>query len=347
MAPNHGGDPLGSILGPMGSHWEKKNGSKPWKITISQNFDFFHSLRSSIWAKNRIYGYGAKSWWGPLGSILGPMVSHRGKKMGQNRKKLPCPQIRIFDYSALSILQKIEFIVMPNHGGDPLGSILGPMGSHWGKKDGSKPWKITIFQKFDFFHSWRTSIWAKIEYMVMAPNHGGDPLGSILGPMGSHRGKKWVKTVKRFWPIFWPQSDPIGPKKYPRASPPWFGAITVNSIFCSNRWLRSSQKFEFWGMVIFDDFDPFFWPQWDPIGPRMYPRGSPPWFGAITVNSIFCPNRWTRNSQKFEFSGMVFFYGFDPFFWPLWDPISPKMYPRGSTPWFGAVTVNSIFCPNR
>ena len=45
MAPNHGGDPLGSILRPMGSRWVKK--------------------------------------------------------MGQNRKKLPCPKIRIFDYPAV------------------------------------------------------------------------------------------------------------------------------------------------------------------------------------------------------------------------------------------------------
>ena len=28
MAPNHGGDPLGSILGPMGSHWGQKMGQK-------------------------------------------------------------------------------------------------------------------------------------------------------------------------------------------------------------------------------------------------------------------------------------------------------------------------------
>ena len=33
------------------------------------------------------------SWgqWGPIGA----------KKMGQNRKKLPCPKIRIFDYPAI------------------------------------------------------------------------------------------------------------------------------------------------------------------------------------------------------------------------------------------------------
>ena len=37
----------------------------------------------------------------PLGSILGPMGSHWVKKMGQNRKKLPCPKIRIVDYATV------------------------------------------------------------------------------------------------------------------------------------------------------------------------------------------------------------------------------------------------------
>ena len=39
--------------------------------------------------------------------------------------------------------QKIEFTVMaPIHGGDPLGSILGPMESHWGKKMGQNRKKL-------------------------------------------------------------------------------------------------------------------------------------------------------------------------------------------------------------
>ena len=37
----------------------------------------------------------------PLGSISGPMGSHWVQKIGQNRKKLPCPKIRIFDYPAV------------------------------------------------------------------------------------------------------------------------------------------------------------------------------------------------------------------------------------------------------
>ena len=53
-----------------------------------------------------------------------------------------------------------------------------------------------------------------------------------------------------FDPFFLPQWDPIGTKMDP------------------NRWLRSSQKFEFWGMVIFDDFDLFFGPNGTPLAPR-------------------------------------------------------------------------------
>ena len=70
MAPNHGGDPLGSILGPVGCHSQK--------------------MEVTVMAPN----HGGD----PLGSILGPMGSHWVQKIGQNRKKLPCPKIRIFDY---------------------------------------------------------------------------------------------------------------------------------------------------------------------------------------------------------------------------------------------------------
>ena len=161
MAPNHGGEPLGYTLGPMGSHWGQKNGSKPSKITMSQNSNFwllrgyrfgqkiyftvmapyhggdplrsilgpmgshwgkkwvktvknYHDAKfefsttpwSSIWAKNRIYGYGAKSRWGAPRVHLGANGVPLGQKMGQNRKKLPCPKIRIFDYSAVIDLGK-------------------------------------------------------------------------------------------------------------------------------------------------------------------------------------------------------------------------------------------------
>ena len=72
----------------------------------------------------------------PQGYILEPMGSHWVQKMGQNRKKLPCLKIRIFEYPAvIDISQIMEVTVMaPNHGGDDLGYILGPVGSHWVQK---------------------------------------------------------------------------------------------------------------------------------------------------------------------------------------------------------------------
>ena len=190
MALNHGGDPLGSNLGPMGSHWVQKMGQNrkkircpkirifdyPAVIDFSQKMEVTVKLphrggdplgsilgpMGSHWvkkmghrffAKNGSYGYGAKSRWGPLGSILGPMGSHGVKKMGQNRKKLPCPRSRIFDYPAvIGFSQKMEVTVMaPNHGGDPLGSILGPMGSHWVQKMGQNRQKLPC-PKIRIFH---------------------------------------------------------------------------------------------------------------------------------------------------------------------------------------------------
>ena len=136
MAPNHGEDPLGSILEPMGSHWLKKMAQNRKNLPcpkirifgLPAVIDFSQKIEGTIMAPNHDVD--------PLGSLLGPMGSHWVQKMGQNRKKLPCPKIRIFGYPAvIDFSQNIEVTVMePNHGGDTLGSILGPMGSHWAKK---------------------------------------------------------------------------------------------------------------------------------------------------------------------------------------------------------------------
>ena len=137
MAPNHGGDTMESILGPMGSHWVQK--------------------------------------------------------MGQNRKKLPCPKIRIFDYpTVIDFSKKMEVTVMaPNHGGGTIESILGPMGSHWVQKMGQNRKKLPCLKIRIFVDPAVIGFSQKMEVMVMAPNYGGDPLGSILGPMGSH----WVQKM--------------------------------------------------------------------------------------------------------------------------------------------------------
>ena len=56
-------------------------------------------------------------------------------------------------------LQKMEVTVMaPNHGGDPLGSILGPMGSHWVQKIGQKDRKKLPCPKIRIFYYSRSSI---------------------------------------------------------------------------------------------------------------------------------------------------------------------------------------------
>ena len=197
MAPNHSGDSLGSILGPMGSHWVQKmcqNSKKlPWpKIRIFNYpavIDFLQKMEVTVMVPN----HGGDT----IESILGPMGSHWVQKMGQNRKKLPCPQIRIFDYPAvIDFSQKIEVTVMaPNHGGDPLGSILGPVGSHWVKN-----WVKTVRNyhapKFEFWITRRSSIFAKYgSYGYEAKSRWGPPRVHLFGSIFSGS-KKWVKTVK-------------------------------------------------------------------------------------------------------------------------------------------------------
>ena len=158
--------------------------------------------------------HGGKS----LGSILGPMGYHWVQKMGQNRRKLPCPKIRIVDYPAV-----IDFGQNPT-----LGLwrqiTMGPRdhieanGVPLGPKNGSKPWKIRLPQNSNFLQPRGHRLRPKSDLTVMAPNHGGETLGSILGQWGPIGSKKWVKTVKITMPQnsnfrlphghqFWQKSD--------------------------------------------------------------------------------------------------------------------------------------------
>ena len=177
MAPNYGGYPLGSIMGPMGSHWEKVMGQSHKKIPCPKLRIFDYPTVIFFLTKNGSYGYGAKSRWGPPRVHLGANGVPLGPKMGQSNKKLPCPKIRIFDYPAvIDFSQKMEVTVMaPNHGGDPLGSILGPMGSHWVRK-WVKAIKNYHAPKFEFsttprssiFHKkWKLRLWRQL--MVRTP----------------------------------------------------------------------------------------------------------------------------------------------------------------------------------
>ena len=77
----------------------------------------------------------------PVMSILRPMGSHWVQKMGQKRKKLPCPKTRIFNgsygYGAKSLRR-------------PRGFYLGANGVPLGPKNGSKLYKITMPQNSHF-----------------------------------------------------------------------------------------------------------------------------------------------------------------------------------------------------
>ena len=179
-------------LGANGVPFGQKNQSKISKLpcpeirisTAQQSSIFPKKMEVTVMAPN----HGED----PLGSILRPIGSHWVQKMGQNRKKLPCPKIRIFDYpTVIDFSQKLEVtVIAPNHSGDPLGSILGPMGSHW-VKNGQNRKKLPCPKTRIFDYPAVIDFSKKTEVTVMAPNHGGDPLGSIFGPMGP----RWIKKM--------------------------------------------------------------------------------------------------------------------------------------------------------
>ena len=197
MVRNHGGDPLGSILRSMGSHWGQKMGQNRKKLPCPKIRIFYYSARSSIWAKIDFMLMAPNHGGDPLGSILGPMGSHWGQKMGQNRKKLPCPKIRIFYYSAVIDLGKKSNLRLWRQ--ITVGNTWGPSWGQWGPI-GNKKWVKTVknyhAQKFEIFTTPRSSIWAKNRIYGYGAKSRWGPLGSILGPMGSHWGQKMGQKGK-------------------------------------------------------------------------------------------------------------------------------------------------------
>ena len=93
MAPNHGGDTIESILGPIGSHWVQKMGQNSKKLPCPKIRIFDYPVVIEFSNKMEVTVMAPNHGRDPLGSILGPMGSHWVKKMGQNRQKLPCPKI--------------------------------------------------------------------------------------------------------------------------------------------------------------------------------------------------------------------------------------------------------------
>ena len=160
---------------------------------MPQNSKFRLPRGHRFFQKNGSHGYGAKSRWGPSGVRLGANGVPLGPKMGQNREKWPCPKIRIFvDFS-----QKLEVTVMaPNHDGDTIESILGPMGSHWVQKMGQNRKKLPCPKVRIFDYPAVIGFSQKMEVTVIAPNHGWDTIESILGPIGSHWVQKMGQNLK-------------------------------------------------------------------------------------------------------------------------------------------------------
>ena len=86
MVPNHGGDTIESILGPMGSHWVQKMGRKREKLPCP-------NIRiHRFFAKNGSYGYGAKSQRGHHRVHLGANGVPLGPKNGSKTSKITMPQ---------------------------------------------------------------------------------------------------------------------------------------------------------------------------------------------------------------------------------------------------------------
>ena len=163
MAPNHGGDPLGPILGPMRSHWGQNLGQNRKKLPCPK-IRISTTPRSSISAKIGRYGYGAKSRWGPPRAHLGANEVPLGPKFGSKPQKITMsqnsnfqPKFELYAYGAKSRW-------------GPLGSILGPMGSRWVPKMGQNRKKLPCPEirildypaVFDFGQNLTLRLWSQI-----------------------------------------------------------------------------------------------------------------------------------------------------------------------------------------
>ena len=187
-------------LGANGVPLCKKNGSKPLKITMPQNSNFRLPLGHRFFPKNGSYGYGAKSRWGSPRVHLGANGVPLGPKNGSKPLKITMPQ-----NSNFRLPRGHRFFAKNGSYGYGAKSRWGPPRVHLGAngvplgpKNGSNRKKLPCLKIRIFDYPADIDFSQKMEVTVMAPNHGGDPLGSILGPVGSHCVKKWVKTVKNY-----------------------------------------------------------------------------------------------------------------------------------------------------
>ena len=166
---------MASNQGPSWGQWGPI-GAKKWVKTVKNyhapKFEFSTIPRSSISAKIGPYGYGAKSRWGTPRVNLGANGVPLGPKQDSKPSKITMPQNSNFRLlRGHRFRPKLDLMGMaPNGGGDPLGSILGPMGFHWGqnkcqnRKKLPCP-KIRIFDYpavIDFGQNWTSRLWRQI-----------------------------------------------------------------------------------------------------------------------------------------------------------------------------------------
>ena len=171
-------------------------------------FEFSTTPRSSISTKIRLYGYGAKSRWGlprvHLGSknwVTTLKNYHTPKfEFSTTPRSSISTKIRLYGYGAKSRCRppKVHFVAK-----------WGPIGSNEGVKTVKNYHALKIrlcnypavidFDQNSIMprgHRFRP----KFDFTVMAPNHSGDSLGSILGvqKMGQHRKKLPYPQIRIF-----------------------------------------------------------------------------------------------------------------------------------------------------
>ena len=131
MAPNHGMGTLGSILGPMGSHRVQKMGQNRKNLPCHKIW-IFDNPGHQFFAKNGIYGYAAKSWWGHPRVHLGANGVLLGQKNGWTLENYCAPKFEFSTTPWSSIFPKKWNLQLwrPITVGTPRGH-LGPMGSLW------------------------------------------------------------------------------------------------------------------------------------------------------------------------------------------------------------------------
>ena len=200
MAPNHGGDPPGSILRSMGSHWGQKMGQNRKKLPCPKIRNFCLLRGNRFGQKIELMVMAPNHGGDPLGSILRSMGSHWGQKMAQNCQKLPCPKIRIFDYSAVIDLGKKSNLRLWRQ--ITVGNTWGQSWGQWGPI-GNKKWVKTVknyhAQKFEFLLLRTVIELGKNRiYGYGAKSRWGPPrvhLGANGVPLGPKNGSKWEKIT--------------------------------------------------------------------------------------------------------------------------------------------------------